>query len=56
MSDLPLRHDDLKARELFGTDRVKFFVNRDIEDSFVKENNGIEGLSLSGSGNVLLDG
>jgi len=47
---------DRMARELFGTDRVKFFVNRDIEDSFVKENNGIEGLSLSGSGNILLDG
>jgi len=40
---------------LFGTDRVKLFVDGNIEDSFVEENNGIEGLSLGGGGDISLN-
>ena len=40
---LALHHDDLRTWVPFGTGSREFFINRDIEHSFVKENNGIEG-------------
>ena len=55
IGNLPLRHDDRRTRMPFGTDRLEFFVNRDIEHSFVKENNCIEGLTLGGGGHLLLN-
>ncbi len=55
ISDLPLRHDDRRTGVPFGTGRLEFFVNRDIKHSFIKENNGIEGLTLGGGGDISLN-
>jgi len=41
IDNLVLRHDNRRTSVPFCTDGLKFFVNRDIEDFFVKENNGI---------------
>ena len=55
IGNLALRHDDRRTWVPFGTGRLEFFINRDIEHFFVKENNGIEGLTLGGGGDLLLN-
>lgn len=42
-------------RYFFCTDRVKLFVNRNIEHFFVQENDGVECLPLGSGGNILLN-
>ena len=39
IDNLALRHDGRRTWAPFGTGRLEFFVNRDIEHFFVKENN-----------------
>ncbi len=55
IGDLPLRHDHRRTWVPFGAGRLKLFVNRDIKHFFVKENYGIEGLTLGGGGDLLLN-
>ena len=55
IGNLALGHNDRRTWVPFCTDRLEFFVNRDIEHLFVKENDGIQGLTLSGGGHLLLN-
>jgi len=52
---LALRHDDRRTWAPFGTDRLELFVNRDVEHFVVKEDNCVEGLTLGGGGDLLLN-
>jgi hypothetical protein len=46
------QYNDRGLRVSLGTSRLEFFIDKGIV--FVEENNGVEGLTLGGSGDILL--
>jgi hypothetical protein len=50
-----LSHNDRRPWVPFGTGRFKGFINRDVKDFFVQENNCIKGLTLGGRSDILLN-
>jgi hypothetical protein len=50
-----LAHNHRGTAVLLCTDRVKVFVNRNIEHILVQENDGVKGLALGSGGDILLN-